>query len=69
MTAMAGMSVRFSKERTKKLRRPKDGAQQGTKKKEHDGTDDEAEKKESKGSPKLSFNRAGVLEYSKDLEN
>ena len=63
-----GKSERF-KDRPKKFRRSKDGAQKGTDKKGPEDTDDEAEKKGSKGTNKLSYNHADVLEYCKDLEN
>jgi hypothetical protein len=63
-----GKSERF-KDRPEKIRRSKDGAQKGTDKKDPEDTDDEAEKKASKGTNKLSYNRADVLEYCKDLEN
>ena len=64
---MAGKNVRF-KDRAKKFKRSKDGAQKGSEKKDRDATDDEAEKKEGKGTPKLTFSRANVLEYCKDFE-
>ena len=66
-TVMAGKNVRF-KDRAKKFKRSKDGAQKGSEKKDRDATDDEAEKKEGKGTPKLTFSRANVLEYCKDFE-
>ena len=64
---MAGKSVRF-KDRKNRFKRSTNGAQKGSEKKDRDDTDDEAEKKESKGTPKLKFNRADVLEYCKELE-
>jgi hypothetical protein len=49
----------------RKFKRPKDGAQKGSEKKDHDDTDDKAEKKEGKGAPKLIFSRADALKYSR----
>lgn len=64
---MAGKSVRF-KDRKKTFKRSTDSAQKGSEKKDRDDTVDEAEKKEGKGTPKLKFNRADVLEYCKEFE-
>ena len=67
---MAGRSVRFKdrKERKKNFKRSTDSAQKGSEKKDRDDTDDETEKKEGKGTPKLKFNRADVLEYCKEFD-
>ena len=59
---MAVMNVRF-RDRKKTFKRSMEGAQKGSEKKDRDGTDDEAEKKEGKATPKLKFNRADVLGY------
>jgi hypothetical protein len=64
---MAVMNVRF-KDRKKTFKRSMEGAQKGSEKKDRDGTDDEAEKKEGKATPKLKFNRADVLGYCNDFE-
>jgi len=67
MTVMAGKRVRFN-DRKKKFKRSTDSARKGSEKKDRDDTDDEAETKEGKGTPKLKFSRADVLEYCKNLE-
>ncbi len=54
---MAGKNRRF-KDRKKQFKRSTDSAQKGSEKKDRDDTDDEAEKKEGKATPKLKFNRA-----------
>ena len=59
--------MRF-KDRKKNFKRSTDSAQKGSEKKDRDDTDDETEKKEGKGAPKLKFNRADVLEYCKEFD-
>ena len=65
---MARKSVSF-KDRKRNFKRSTDSAQKGSEKKDRDDTDDEAERKEGKGTPKLKFSRADVLEYCKELVN
>ena len=64
---MARKSVSF-KDRKRNFKRSTDSAQKGSEKKDRDDTDDEAERKEGKGTPKLKFSRADVLEYCKELD-
>ncbi len=60
--------MRF-RDRKKTFKRSMEGAQKGSEKKDRDGKDDEAEKKEEgKATPKLKFNRANVLGYCNDFE-
>ena len=71
MTVMAGKRVRFNDHKKKfkaNFKRSTDSARKWSEKKDRDDTDDEAETKEGKGTPKLRFSRADVLEYCKNLE-
>jgi len=71
MTVMAGKRVRFNDHKKKfkaNFKRSTDSARKWSEKKDRDDTDDEAETKEGKGTPKLKFSRADVLEYCKNLE-